>query len=214
MRNSKLEGWVVKTMEYARTVGHFIRRTIPGVLVSGLLLAMGCNDTTRPNEPATEDTTGQSRQAYNAGRTQYIVNITNATLTNITLTFEASAGSSTHYLDTERVKGSLYAPGVSPHNCSTMSVRNDPANELQELSFTQDCEPGTSLSGYSLIRITDGSTPNFGLAKIKINGYVNGECFEDWEVVDWMTPALLYINASGGTNNGTCKLGNFLQPYR
>jgi hypothetical protein len=82
---------------------------------------------------------------------------------------------------------------------------------LREVGFSQNCDPG--FPNHSIIRVTDYSVPKFPLAKIRINGYVNGECFEDWEVVDWFTPPALFLNASGGASNGTCKLGNFLKPY-
>jgi hypothetical protein len=130
-------------------------------------------------------------------------------LTSVELTFEASFGSATHYLDSERVTPILNPPNVSPRRCSTMFIGDDPNNELREVGT--GCDP--SFPNASVIKITDYSFPKFSLAKIKIKGFVNGECFQDWEVVDWGTPPNLYVNTSRGTSNGTCRLGNMLQPW-
>jgi hypothetical protein len=198
-------------MEHARTPGFIAYRGLAGLLLAGLVLSTtGCNGAATPEEKAGQGPIGTSTEAQTAFNL-YILNVTNATLTNLTLTFEASVGSTTHYLDSERVKGSLYAPNVWPYNCSMMQIGDDPANELREVGFSQNCDPG--FPNHSIIRVTDYSVPKFPLAKIRINGYVNGECFEDWEVVDWFTPPALFLNASGGASNGTCKLGNFLKPY-
>jgi hypothetical protein len=177
---------------------------------SGLLLA-GCNEAPQSTERAADGSVGKTSAAWTAFN-MYILNVTNAAVTNLDLTFEASVGATTHYLDSESVTPTLYPPNTFPRNCSSMHIRDDPSNELQQASFNQACEPG--FPNHSHIIVTDYSVPKFALAKIKITGFVNGECFEDWEVVDWLTPPTLFLNASGGTSNGTCKLGNFLQPYQ
>lgn len=196
-------------MNQASALHRISRRPLPGAAAVGLLFAtFGCADTTPPG--TSENGILGKDQAAQTPNSIYILNSTNSTITNLTLTFEASNGA-THYLDWERVKGTLYPKTLSPKNHSFMRLGDDLNNELQETYFGQGYD--ANYTSYSFIRIDDYSFPRFPLGKLKINGDVGGVCFEDWEVIDWQTPPLLYINASGGALKGNCKVGNFLRPW-
>ena len=194
-------------MNHARSLRHIAHQAQVVLCAAGLLLATtGCHEATETNENSADGSLGKDVEAF-TGFNLYILNVTNAPLTNVQLTFEASVGS-THYLDSEIVTPVLNPPN-GPRQCSKMFIGDDPSNELRQIGT--GCEP--SFPNHSLIKVTDNSVPKFALAKIKIKGLANGECFEDWEVVDWVTPPTLYVNASRGASNGTCRLGNSLQPY-